>query len=513
VGFTINSIKRFVIPDKPECEEFKVYKIDNCKHIECFSGKITEEYTGSGIGYFTEVKEPGDYYIKCGEHESRRFVIYDGVYKHPVRVMLSYFTYQRCGDSFGWAGKCHMDDGYIKETGEHIDLSGGYHQSCDLRKSPSGVTIGLYAMARSAVLNKSTSWYKLFEDEIIYACEYYVKLIGADGIMKNTLNAPHGWSGREFYNSPCPASGQWCATRLLAIASALVPEKKGVYLETALRSWDYLNSERRQAGKYHHPEEPPHGMDKEEFFSVIYKDSIFDRAYKVSCATDFYRATNDKKWLEYVKEAENIDVCENAYMSFCGYSHLTGGVMAYVDAYELCGLCEDKIRTVAETYLRLSKNDIWRKIPTMCSREFLGETMPNWGGKVMTYADSMSGCKEICNGYVYKRRDMMSVTGAAMQAVFLVKAGRILNDSEYINSGQYLADYIMGANPMDGSHIECVGYNQAERGVYGQFFPSTPQIPGAVNIGFTENGIRSEYDMPAVGITMWLLSELDTYKK
>ena len=65
VGFTVNSIKRFVIPDKPECEEFKVYKIDNCKHIECFSGKITEEYTGSGIGYFTEVKEPGDFSRFC----------------------------------------------------------------------------------------------------------------------------------------------------------------------------------------------------------------------------------------------------------------------------------------------------------------------------------------------------------------------------------------------------------------------------------------------------------------
>ena len=35
-------------------------------------------------------------------------------------------------------------------------------------------------------------------------------------------------------------------------------------------------------------------------------------------------------------------------------------------------------------------------------------------------------------------------------------------------------------NPWNASYVEGVGQNQWQRPVFGQFFPSTPQIPGAV---------------------------------
>ena len=47
------------------------------------------------------------------------------------------------------------------------------------------------------------------------------------------------------------------------------------------------------------------------------------------------------------------------------------------------------------------------------------------------------------------------------------------------------------------SYVECVGQNQWQRPVFGQFFPSTPQIPGAVL--HVPNG---EYDMPPVVATL-----------
>ena len=45
--------------------------------------------------------------------------------------------------------------------------------------------------------------------------------------------------------------------------------------------------------------------------------------------------------------------------------------------------------------------------------------------------------------------------------------------------------------------------NQRQRPVFGQFFPSTPQIPGAMI--HTATG---EYDMPAVAMVLWATHRL-----
>ena len=52
-------------------------------------------------------------------------------------------------------------------------------------------------------------------------------------------------------------------------------------------------------------------------------------------------------------------------------------------------------------------------------------------------------------------------------------------------------------NPWNASYVEDVGQNQWQRPVFGQFFPSTPQLPGGVL--HVTNG---EYDMPPVAATL-----------
>ncbi|MCX6970164.1 MAG: hypothetical protein NTV93_08430 [Verrucomicrobia bacterium] len=76
-------------------------------------------------------------------------------------------------------------------------------------------------------------------------------------------------------------------------------------------------------------------------------------------------------------------------------------------------------------------------------------------------------------------------------------------------------DWILGVNPFDSSSVEAVGYNQPHRGLFGEFFPCIPQIPGAVSTGISPHsfdpkgfGLDNEYDMPMAGWMMWLLSEM-----
>ena len=154
-GFTNSAKKRFVLVDNKTGDiSFTVFAIRNVENILVFKGELKKiEYKGKAYftGDFSEVAEDGDYFIKAGGYTSRQFVIYGKAYDNALRMMLQYFTWQRCGHDLGWNGKCHADDGYIKETGEHVDLSGGCHQSCDLRKSPGGVSIGVLSMLRFAL--------------------------------------------------------------------------------------------------------------------------------------------------------------------------------------------------------------------------------------------------------------------------------------------------------------------------------------------------------------------------
>lgn len=100
-------------------------------------------------------------------------------------------------------------------------------------------------------------------------------------------------------------------------------------------------------------------------------------------------------------------------------------------------------------------------------------------------------------------------------ALFLKKAAALLGEDAYRGIAQSQLDWILGSNPFDSSTVEGVGYNQPHRGLFGEFFPCTPQIPGAVSTGISPNsfnprgfGLDNEYDMPMVGWMLWLLSDL-----
>ena len=76
-------------------------------------------------------------------------------------------------------------------------------------------------------------------------------------------------------------------------------------------------------------------------------------------------------------------------------------------------------------------------------------------------------------------------------------------NSDFRAWAQRSFDWIFGVNPHNASYVECVGQKQWQRPVFGQFFPSTPQLPGAVL--HVEQG---EYDMPSVTMTMWASAAL-----
>jgi hypothetical protein len=100
-------------------------------------------------------------------------------------------------------------------------------------------------------------------------------------------------------------------------------------------------------------------------------------------------------------------------------------------------------------------------------------------------------------------------------ASFLVRMNRLISDAKLGEVAQRQLDWILGVNPFDASNMEGVGYNHPHRGIFGEFFPPVPQIPGGVYTGITDTSFRMEaqgydceYDMPMVGWLLYLLSVL-----
>lgn len=546
VGFLTNAPKRFVFTGETQSREFIVEYLKDTLYTEAFRGELKYMETDDGNGYvgdFSNLKAEGDYRISIDGIKSRHFIIYDKAYDNLARVLLGYFTYQRCGSELGWAGKCHADDGYIAETGERVDLSGGYHQSCDLRKSPAGVVQGVLGMARYAVMQKPHWGEILLTDELKWASDYYLKVIQKNGAEYNTLNAPLGWEGRTFYESAAPDSAQWCTTSFLALCSIYFEkrdkERSEKCLETAKRSFEYMTGETRRLDMYIHPDEFPMGMDPDNFYEPCFPRSGADYGYMAVVAADMYSATKDNSYLEYVRMGADglcsmeiydglVKIWEDdtaSVTSRCFYSWIFGLYEGLCCAIELMPEAKNlnKWKTMLKNYCdlmcNLASDSIWHATPRVYTDkdlDFRSGHLYEW----MTHLPSIretSGPFKKYKGLNYSRKRFITYPGIDMSfAVVLKKAQKIFGEEVYGEYAQSILDVVLGCNKLDASHVNAIGYNQISQCPYGQFFPSTPHIPGAINIGFADcdSTSHSEYDMPCVGMCMYLISELEnTFKK
>lgn len=84
---------------------------------------------------FSEIAEPGGYYIESNGATSVAFRIGPDVYDGLTDFLLKYMRHQRCGDNPDNPEPCHLHDGYIVDhptkSGEHIDVTGGWHDATD----------------------------------------------------------------------------------------------------------------------------------------------------------------------------------------------------------------------------------------------------------------------------------------------------------------------------------------------------------------------------------------------
>ena len=112
--------------------------------------------------------------------------------------------------------------------------------------------------------------------------------------------------------------------------------------------------------------------------------------------------------------------------------------------------------------------------------------------------------------YYYVKENSAGVLNC-LYGSFLARTSKLFKEGKYARQAQYCLDLMLGANPQDSSRIRGIGYNQVQHHAFGQFFPSTPFIPGAIGVAYSNIDVytsTSEYDMPWVGMTMELIANI-----
>jgi hypothetical protein len=551
VGFPPNAAKHCVIPAPPK-KEFTVHQLKDTKWTQVFAGELVEggnELEPGWVGDFSAVKDDGIYQVRCGSLKSRAFTVYAGVYDVPMRSLFNYFTWARCGDTTkNCTGPCHLDDGNLVGVG-HRDFSGGYHQSSDLRKWPWGLNLGLMGLVQFGGSQKPYWDQGSIAEEVRWGCDYYQKIVRGDGGMFDSVFIPLGAGPRDYYPSDPPAPALWNNIRHQAMAAEYFKDRDAAYAakcrQTAERVWRYMNSDKRPKGKHVTPAIPPRGHnDYNEWWACFYEGSALDLAHRIGAATTLHRVTPDPALLEDAARCASqlmaLRVAESAcfwegpegdrLVSRRKIGYFTDGTIGIRLAELLAAAPEHKdagrwratIKRMADQMVALSHRNAWGLTPS----EFLVQDAPaaiaNPTAVTSEGRYPLGRVKDRANGpkekiIAYNYRPYLYNMSIMEAALFLNRAAEITGDQACRTVAQRQLDWVMGCNPFDASAIEGVGYNQPLRGLFGEFFPPTPQIPGAVSIGLQYrsfdpnlhgNSGANEYDIPVVGNVLWVMAEL-----
>src|SRR5205823_6212854 len=101
---------------------------------------------------------------------------------------------QRCGDSrSGHHAPCHIDDGRRGDNGRQQDVSGGWHDACDLRKWVEATIHGMIGLSRTldAMRPEQMERDRVIE-ELRWGNAYFLKMQEPDGYVMDYCGGDDG---------------------------------------------------------------------------------------------------------------------------------------------------------------------------------------------------------------------------------------------------------------------------------------------------------------------------------
>lgn len=574
-GFLPEAPKKFVYDGN--ADSFTVCRLQDLKLTPVFEGSFEwrVQYGSYGVGDFSGLCEEGIYRIHTEDGNSRCFVIWENAYDPLARILLNFFVWQRCGDEQGWNGACHTGDHILLRSSQMRSLTGGFHQSSDLRKWVFGTTLGLSALAEYALEAEPARDQKIIGENLWHGAKYLLSLITEEGWLIDCTWIPEGyntklagkgygdyrfsWKNRQYYESPNNEPSHWQTIKFLALASRYFKEsdagKSEECLVGAKAVWRYMLGPGSEMQNYDLPAYPPLGHDgMARQYRGYYQGSALRCAELAGAAIKLFDA---EPCMEYHDEAVLAlrqlsklqvggDVSQNPAAA-CFWEGEHSDFLANNYYYFFSTSVPIVLLEAAETWPDDPDAAIWQGCARLIAEQHNQKHRENPFGRVpatwhtaghdrfetpviFSYSTEHDASRDETKGGIaskgnedfevlYKEYSFCYNLDLIAAGVFLTKAAKHFGEPEYTQTAQRQLDWILGANRFDASNVEGVGYNQPHRGIFGEFFPPVPQIPGAVFTGITEEsfveesyGLDNEYDMPMVGWMLYLVSQIDGNK-
>ncbi|MGH9542426.1 MAG: glycoside hydrolase family 9 protein, partial [Terriglobales bacterium] len=142
-GFLPGAVKTAVVRGTEPPAEYVIWDVGDWRPV--LRGRlqaVASDLGAARIADLSGLRQPGIYqlFLGGGDHESSPersvpFFIAADVWRRTLPTVAGYYRYQRCGVAVpGVHAACHLDDARRRDTGEHVDTTGGWHDAGDLRK-------------------------------------------------------------------------------------------------------------------------------------------------------------------------------------------------------------------------------------------------------------------------------------------------------------------------------------------------------------------------------------------
>lgn len=153
--------------------------------------RISSDFGEALTGDFSDVERVGMYQVTIGGERSVPFFIRPDLWRRTLPKAFSFYPQQRCGIAVPNVHPvCHLDDARRRDTGQHVDVTGGWHDAGDLRKwmetaLHSGVALLVLARTLGAEWNLDGAGLNPLLDEIRWGNRYWMKMQDSDGKIWN----------------------------------------------------------------------------------------------------------------------------------------------------------------------------------------------------------------------------------------------------------------------------------------------------------------------------------------
>ena len=484
----------------------------------------TGDFGEYSVGDFTSFTQEGHYYIKSDTLRSYPFAISKEIYQSPMKLIVEYFSHQRCGASIsGYLSPCHLDDGIRQDNGKYQDVTGGWHDASDLRKWVEATLYTVFGLGKTYELHDiaNPQREKILE-ELKWGNEYFFKMQEPQGYLMNNIGGNENrWTDSEIgtkddriiRTNPVNMISQFNFVTSEAIMARIIKAQDVNYskkcLDAAVKCFNWSI-------------EP----DKETGPGII--------GASIQAAIEMYKTTNQDIYKNFAvaqaaelkklqAKKQEVGVGGFFYTSLSSqepYKHIWWG------CFEFISLCD-----LIEIFPDHKDVPILKEMISDYANQYLSFFSQRNSFGIIAYglfSKQDPGGNRKAGNYWYRyfmQPELRWYVGInaniASAGIGLLKAGRILNDPKLKAIAQKQLDWILGVNPFNSSTMIQVGYNNPVRFINGgEFRPPVPLLTGAVMNGLTgdhndqpdliikNNWQQSEYWTPMVAFTSWLMAEI-----